>query len=79
MPYSKHSELPKGVQNNLPEHAQEIYMKAFNNAWDQYKDPKKRQNPKDDRESTAHRVAWAAVEKSGYHKDEDGNWVKEDT
>lgn len=60
MPYSSNKELPPGVKNNLPEQAQEIYRKAFNNAWEQYKD-------KDNREQVAHKVAWSAVEKK-YHK-----------
>lgn len=30
MPYDEITELPKGVRNNLPEPAQEIYKKAFN-------------------------------------------------
>jgi cation transport regulator len=33
MPYNKISELPDSVKNALPKHAQEIYMAAFNNAW----------------------------------------------
>jgi cation transport regulator len=32
MPYEKTSELPESVLENLPEHAQEIYQAAFNNA-----------------------------------------------
>ncbi|GGE78903.1 cation transport regulator ChaB [Streptosporangium jomthongense] len=73
MPYSKKSELPDSVTDNLPSHAQEIYRKAFNSAWDEYKDPEDRRG-NEDREETAHKVAWAAV-KQKYHKD--GNrWVR---
>lgn len=36
--YSKIADLPKGVKNVLPYHAQEIYQAAFNNAWEEYKD-----------------------------------------
>jgi HK97 family phage major capsid protein len=62
-PYSKLSDLPEGIKK-LPKHAQEIYMAAFNNAWDQYgEDPEK-----------AAKVAWSAVE-TKYEKDKDGNWV----
>lgn len=39
MPYSTIFELPPSVRSNLPEHAQEIYKEAFNNAWVQYADP----------------------------------------
>ncbi len=46
MPYKMITQLPDGVKNNLPKHAQEIYKEAFNSA----------------EESRAHRVAWGAVE-----------------
>ena len=76
MPYDRNADLPKQVTDNLPEHAQTIYRKAWNSAWDQYKDPDDRQGNAD-REETAHRVAWAAV-KEVYEKDDDGNWVQKD-
>jgi len=51
---------------HLPLHAQEIYLAAFNKAWAEYE-----ARGSDQRERTAHRVAWAAVkrkyEKSGDH------------
>lgn len=73
MPYSKLSELPTGVKDNLPKHAQEIYLKAYNSAYEQYKAPEDRQGD-DSREEVAHKVAWSAV-KEKYKKDEDsGNW-----
>jgi cation transport regulator len=56
MPYTSTDELPISVQGHLPPHAQEIYLAAFNNAWDEYAD----RGPAE-REPTAHRVAWAAV------------------
>ncbi|MFW5704975.1 MAG: ChaB family protein [Nanoarchaeota archaeon] len=73
MPYNKKTELPKGVQG-LPSQAQEIYMKAYNNAWEQYKNPKDRRG-NESREEVAHKVAWSAVENS-YEKDSKGNWKK---
>lgn len=66
MPYERITELPKGVKNNLPKHAQEIYKEAFNSAEEQYGE-----------ESRAHRVAWSAVERK-YEKNENGNWVSKD-
>jgi len=63
MPYNTRDDLPNSVRHVLPAHAQDIYMKAFNNAWDQYKEPSKRKDSAS-REETAHRVAWAAVEKN---------------
>jgi len=67
MPYENQAELPDSVRDNLPEGAREIYLKAFNHAWDEYAD-------RDDREATAHKVAWSAVKQS-YEK-RDGEWVE---
>lgn len=72
MPYKTRGELPDSVQHSLPEHAQDIYKDAFNNAWEQYADPAKRKRG-GSREEAAHRVAWAAV-KSKYSKDGSGRW-----
>lgn len=75
MPYKNVEELPENIQNSLPEHAQEIYLAAFNNAWGQYADPEKRRG-KASLEEVAHRVAWTAVKKE-YRKDrETGEWRK---
>jgi cation transport regulator len=62
------ADLPPAVQAHLPLHAQEIYLGAFNNAWTQYaaRGPARR-------ESTAHRVAWAAVKRK-YRKSGD-RWI----
>ena len=60
----------------LPEHAQEIYRKAFNNAWDEYEDPDERRGQAS-RDETAHKVAWAAVKKV-YAKGDDGRWHRRD-
>ena len=57
MPYKTIDELPDSVKA-LPAHAKEIYMKAFNSAFEQYKDRG------DQREALAHATAWSAVEKS---------------
>ena len=73
MPYKKTDELPDSVRDNLPKHAQEIYMKAFNSAWDEYDQPSERKGGAS-REETAHKVAWSAVKKE-YEKDEKtGKW-----
>ncbi|MBX3005653.1 MAG: ChaB family protein [Anaerolineales bacterium] len=67
MPYETLADLPKGVKDNLPTHAQEIYLAAFNNAFEEY----------DKDEDRARRVAWSAVKKAGYEKDEaSGDWKK---
>ncbi len=67
MPYKEITDLPESVREHLPEHAQQVYKSAFNSAEKQYGE-----------ESTAHKVAWSAVE-SKYKKDEDsGKWVPKD-
>jgi cation transport regulator len=75
MPYSSTSELPSGVRDNLPEHAREIFLAAFNNAVEEYSDPKKRRG-NETLEEVARKVAWSAVKKD-YRKDPGtGQWVK---
>jgi len=76
MPYYEDlSALPKGVKDNLPLHARVIYRNAFNNAWDEYRDPDNRFSGSL-REATAARVAWASVKKL-YEKDKKtGHWKR---
>ena len=62
MPYDRNSELPKSVKV-LPEHAQTIFRKAFNNSIGKYG------------EERAFKIAWAAVKNAGYRKQGD-KWVK---
>jgi len=69
MPYKNLSALPDSVRDHLPRHAQEIYLAAFNNAWEAYRDPGDRRG-KVSREVVAHKVAWAAV-KQLYEKQGD--------
>jgi cation transport regulator len=77
MPYKSIDELPESVKNNLPEDALEVYKEAFNSAAEFYKDPKKRDNPDDDPEDVAHKVAWTAVKDAGFRKNEEsGEWEK---
>ena len=72
MSYPGNRDLPDTVRRVLPEHAQDIYRKAFNSAWEEYEDPDDRRGGVS-REETAHKVAWAAVKKV-YDKGEDGRW-----
>jgi cation transport regulator len=53
MPYKDVSELPSSVKDVLPEHAQSIFMAAFNSAFKSGKD-----------EETCFKIAWGAVKKS---------------
>ena len=68
MPYTLVDDLPQPIRAHLPLHAQEIYLAAFNNAWTEYQ----ARGP-DQRERTAHRVAWAAVKRK-YEKFGD-RWI----
>lgn len=78
MPYQNIRNLPEAVREHLPEHAQEIYMEAFNSAWEQYDQPEERRGDAT-REETAHKVAWSAVKRK-YEKDEaTGRWRAKDS
>lgn len=72
MPYSTISDLPENVRGVLPKHAQEIFVEAFNNAYEEYKDPDKRRSD-DSHENIARKVAWNAV-KHKYEKGTDDKW-----
>jgi cation transport regulator len=63
MPYASVADLPPRIRDHLPLHAQEIFLEAFNHAWEEYASPAKRR-PGTSREETANRVAWAAVKRS---------------
>jgi cation transport regulator len=76
VPYARNRDLPDAVLGVLPEHAQEIYRKAFNSAWDEYENARDRRG-QSSREETAHKVAWAAV-KNVYVKGDDGRWRRRD-
>ncbi len=77
MPYKDIDDLPDRVRENLPKHAQEIYLEAFNNAWDQYAKPEERRGDAS-REETAHKVAWSAVKKVYVKNEKTGEWKKKD-
>lgn len=72
MPDATKDDLPPGVRNHLPPHAQDIFREAFNHAWEQYADPDKRKLG-GTQEDAARRVAWAAVKRK-YHK-VDNAWL----
>ena len=73
MPYKSISELPKTVRN-LPSRAKIVYLKAFNNTWEDFVDVHNEMA----REKASHDAAWIAV-KEEYMKDEEtGTWIKID-
>jgi cation transport regulator len=57
MPYETNADLPDTVKRHLPDHAQDIYRAAFNNAYADHAGEA-------GREERAHRIAWAAVKRS---------------
>jgi cation transport regulator len=67
LPYARTSDLPPAVRRPPPD-AQEIFLSAFNNAWQSYADHCLRKQ-----EEITFRVAWAAVKKQ-YRKRGDA-WV----
>lgn len=66
MPYVTNSDLPASLRRALPDHAQDIFRAAFNNAFAAHGDDARQ-------EEIAHRIAWAAVKRS-YVK-VGGRWV----
>lgn len=72
MPYDSVKDLPDSVRDNLPKHAQEVYVAAFNKAWEEYKEVEDRRDSAS-REGVSHKVAWSAVKKK-YEK-KNGTWI----
>lgn len=66
MPYDRNAELPESVKGKLPDSAQSTWRRAFNSAYEQYKE-----------DGQAAAVAWAALQSAGWRK-EGGNWVKKE-
>jgi cation transport regulator ChaB len=68
MPYKTNNELPESVKKALPREAQDIWRNAFNSSHSDKAD-----------ERLAVQVAWAAVKKAGFVKQNDGSWAKKFT
>lgn len=64
MPYARTSDLPNRVKEHLPDHAQEIFREAFNQAYEPYHHDEVR----------AFRVAWSAVETKYVQDAGTGSW-----
>lgn len=67
MPYQPSN--PPDKIKNMPKEAQEIWIKIFNNAWEQYKG-------RDDQEALANATAYAGLKKAGWKQNKEGNWIK---
>ncbi len=73
MPFTSSSNLPSDLRRILPQHAQEIFVAAFNSAYDQY-DEKSERREGQSREETAHAIAWSAVKKKYTKNEATGRW-----
>jgi cation transport regulator len=69
MPYDSLKDLPETIQSVLPLKAQEIFLAAFNSAYDSTCESR------EDREECSNAIAWGAVKES-YEKDDKGEWVE---
>ena len=65
MPYQKNSDLPESIRRVLPQKAQTLFRKVFNNAHKEYKE-----------EVRAFKVAWAAVKKQFKKDEKTGKWIE---
>lgn len=64
MPYTL-NDYPNRIKI-LPVNARKIWVKAFNSAYITYNGNEQKSNA----------IAWAAVEKAGYHKNASGEWKR---
>ena len=69
MPYATIADLPDAIRTALPDGGQDIFLSAFNSAYDGTC------NGKDDQEACANKIAWSAVKQS-YEKDADDKWTE---
>ena len=58
MQYEAVKQLPVTIRNVLPEEAQEIYLKAYNQAWEEFT---KEDHRGLNQQGLAHQQAWGAV------------------
>ena len=58
MPYGTVQQLPVTIRDTLPDKAQEIYRKAYNQAWEEYQEEAHRGL---NQQGLAHQQAWMAV------------------
>lgn len=69
--YESMDELPDVVREELPEEAQELYMKGYNASWEMYEEE---QAGDMSQEAVANRDGWAAVKREFTKDDETGKW-----
>ncbi len=73
MRYETKEELPEKITAALPDEAQEIYLRRYQEAWDNY-------NPRSagglPRQALAHREGWAAVGREFEQHEGTGAWYR---
>jgi cation transport regulator len=69
--YEKKSDLPETLRAYLPERLQEIYLEAYQEAWENYEESR---GGEAGREAVAHRDAMMAVEQDHVYSEETGKW-----
>jgi cation transport regulator len=73
MEYKKLEDLPDTLRESLPKEAQNIYIKAFKKAWDEYEE---KQGGDMDRESVAHRQGMKKVRDEFVFHEDTGEWYR---
>lgn len=73
MEYKKLEDLPDTLRESLPKEAQNIYIKAFKKAWDEYEE---KQGGDMDRESVAHRQGMKKVRDEFVYHEDTGEWYR---
>jgi cation transport regulator len=71
MTYESKEELPDTIRDVLPEQAQELYVEAYNEAWEAYDE---RWSSELGREGVANREAWASVKQEFVQNEETRQW-----
>lgn len=71
MEYNKIEDLPDTLRASLPKEAQNIYIKVFKKAWDEYEEE---QGGDMDRESVAHRQDMKKVRDEFVFHEDTGEW-----
>ncbi len=73
MVYESKSDLPDTLREILPEEAQESYLQAYRASYENYEES---QGGELDRESVAHRDAWAMMKRDFVEDEETGKWYR---
>jgi cation transport regulator len=70
MRYENKSELPPTIRDILPEHAQDLYLQAYQKAWDEYEEGQGYLS----RDTMAHQQGYTAVRHEYVQDQGTGKW-----